>query len=398
MNLPKLSVPKFFSILGLMACSGIAATAANNPDLAAISLGLPFAFNALNAALGGYIGKHTGSDVPLLPEKFAAIENDDLEKCSLDAILRALILTVRQIPDSPESAQLPYGQRDLLTEFVTRMERELQWRLERVDTDASLGLNPASGSETFWAVMADQTTDLSAPAPAPDADPVPLRNALTNYALGAFFTDRQRAETYFPILARMLRDGFTLDNEPAHWFDLYCHALIDNLKRGTPVYCQRAETVIRDKGVATLIFGQRKQAADLKKLTDWSTTLQTQVDQLLAFLTEMARPRPPQPGLRVLQEYDTNEQNNHYRRRWVDMVGRDDAMDELTAFLNRPEPFGWWAVTGPGGMGKSRLALETCLRHGFSQHGQVPDWTAGFVVDDTELKTAGMPPDRLWWW
>lgn len=40
-------------------------------------------------------------------------------------------------------------------------------------------------------------------------------------------------------------------------------------------------------------------------------------------------------------------------------IGREIEMSELNAFLDNPEmAFKWWAITGPGGCGKSRLAYE----------------------------------------
>lgn len=43
----------------------------------------------------------------------------------------------------------------------------------------------------------------------------------------------------------------------------------------------------------------------------------------------------------------------------VPFVGREIEMNELNTFLDNPETaFKWWAITGPGGCGKSRLAYE----------------------------------------
>ncbi|MDE7297727.1 MAG: SIR2 family protein, partial [Lachnospiraceae bacterium] len=43
----------------------------------------------------------------------------------------------------------------------------------------------------------------------------------------------------------------------------------------------------------------------------------------------------------------------------VPLAGREDELRELQAFLgDAAVPFRWWAVTGPGGAGKSRLAFE----------------------------------------
>ncbi|MEM1330152.1 MAG: ATP-binding protein [Planctomycetota bacterium] len=68
------------------------------------------------------------------------------------------------------------------------------------------------------------------------------------------------------------------------------------------------------------------------------------------------------------------------------LVGRDGELEQLDAFLDHtPEggsDFSFWLVTGPGGMGKSRLAHELCLMRqeqywdvGFWEPKTVDDWT-----------------------
>lgn len=74
----------------------------------------------------------------------------------------------------------------------------------------------------------------------------------------------------------------------------------------------------------------------------------------------------------------------NFRTRAVPATGMDGSLDELSAFLNRSEPFRWWWLTGPGGSGKSRLALEwiTALPHGsyyfFGEHHFRKHYDAGF--------------------
>lgn len=57
--------------------------------------------------------------------------------------------------------------------------------------------------------------------------------------------------------------------------------------------------------------------------------------------------------------------------RRVRMLGRDEEIGLLKEFLKAEGGFLWAAWAGPGGAGKSRLALEFCLGH-------APGWTAGF--------------------
>lgn len=48
----------------------------------------------------------------------------------------------------------------------------------------------------------------------------------------------------------------------------------------------------------------------------------------------------------------------HYKSEITDFLGRDVEMEKLRAFCNSNESFYWWAITAPGGAGKSRLAFE----------------------------------------
>ncbi|WP_460926085.1 hypothetical protein [Novispirillum itersonii] len=49
-----------------------------------------------------------------------------------------------------------------------------------------------------------------------------------------------------------------------------------------------------------------------------------------------------------------------YTARRTEFLGRDAEMQQLQDFLTSPAPFRWWLMTGQGGVGKSRLALEFC--------------------------------------
>jgi hypothetical protein len=64
----------------------------------------------------------------------------------------------------------------------------------------------------------------------------------------------------------------------------------------------------------------------------------------------------------------------HFRARLTSFVGREHELERLRVFIESVEPFQWWIVTGAGGMGKSRLALEVCLRHRSA-------WEVGFLPE-----------------
>jgi len=73
----------------------------------------------------------------------------------------------------------------------------------------------------------------------------------------------------------------------------------------------------------------------------------------------------------------------YYGSRKIAFRGRENEMRELESFLTGDAQFAWCLLTGPGGAGKSRLALELCLT-------QEVDWRAGFL--DKSLLA-----DRTFW-
>ncbi|MCA9291623.1 MAG: hypothetical protein KDA25_10890, partial [Phycisphaerales bacterium] len=127
--------------------------------------------------------------------------------------------------------------------------------------------------------------------------------------------------------------------------------------------------------VATMLDATR---ADLAHLRNRARRADRSFDEILAHVR-------PQPILELplLAESGTRTDLDrlNFRARTTDLFGRDDAMAALEAFLDAPKPdFSWWMVTGPGGMGKSRLALDLCV-------DRVNDWDVGFFVS---------AEDRVW--
>ena len=58
---------------------------------------------------------------------------------------------------------------------------------------------------------------------------------------------------------------------------------------------------------------------------------------------------------------------------FVPLIGRDQELSRLQEFLERDDPFRWIVLTGAGGVGKSRLALE------FAKRAADRGWAAGFM-------------------
>ena len=83
-----------------------------------------------------------------------------------------------------------------------------------------------------------------------------------------------------------------------------------------------------------------------------------------------------------------------YKSDFISFTGRNEELKQLTDFLGDPNvPFRWWAVTGPGGSGKSRLVYE------FKENHLPQGWTAQYINrgDYTNLSslTEGITQKKL---
>ena len=96
----------------------------------------------------------------------------------------------------------------------------------------------------------------------------------------------------------------------------------------------------------------------------------------------------PQPPLDLITVPVTRGSRLHFRSRRVPFVGHQKQVDLLEQFLEPAPGFCWTLLTGEAGAGKSRLALELCLRHD-------RDWTVGFLqADNTFLNWRDWRPSR----
>ena len=63
----------------------------------------------------------------------------------------------------------------------------------------------------------------------------------------------------------------------------------------------------------------------------------------------------------------------------IPLAGRESELATLEQWLNESEKFSWTLLTGPAGSGKSRLALELCLK------AKTIGWHAGFFYSASEI-------------
>jgi hypothetical protein len=91
-------------------------------------------------------------------------------------------------------------------------------------------------------------------------------------------------------------------------------------------------------------------------------------------------PRSPTTGSPTLRSFfsDVRVENDlHFSKHVVDVLGRDSERERLRSFLADQKPFLWLQLAGVGGQGKSRLAFDL-VEEAKTHLG----WDAGFMTEE----------------
>jgi hypothetical protein len=123
-------------------------------------------------------------------------------------------------------------------------------------------------------------------------------------------------------------------------------------------------------------FLQRVEQANIRELF---TSVEDYKYKLMQALIQWASDRKGitdtdhrQPPL-LLQTFRVSKGTRfHFRAQRVPFIGLNTELTKLDRFLDSDPDFAWWMVTGGAGAGKSRLALELCLR-------RKDKWDVGFL-------------------
>lgn len=182
------------------------------------------------------------------------------------------------------------------------------------------------------------------------------------------------------------------------WYLYFCTTVLNVLKSKTDQTYARAVDIPSAENLTQLL----NDPARWENIEDDQKALiqllfgQTQIQQLLNEHAQSA-----QTGLQSIRQVtdqilkalqyritlDTPEDKtqNHqqginaswltYTQRQIGLLARDSELRWLDRFLDSDNPFAWCVITGAGGSGKSRLALESLLAH--QNH-----WECGFVSSD----------------
>lgn len=94
-------------------------------------------------------------------------------------------------------------------------------------------------------------------------------------------------------------------------------------------------------------------------------------DEILSAIEEIKNVIRTQPPLGFPKLKGEGTGRLHFSAQKVPFVGRKSEIKKIEEFLYSKEKFSWWIITGSGGLGKSRLALEICRRN--------EGWRSGFL-------------------
>jgi hypothetical protein len=101
-----------------------------------------------------------------------------------------------------------------------------------------------------------------------------------------------------------------------------------------------------------------------------------QIDKLVniarAGVVVISQPKVSGPLLSLPRLTLSERTRLNFAARRTELVGRESELQSLEGFLDSDRPFSWWLLTGPAGVGKSRLALDFCLQ-------KAESWKTGFI-------------------
>ena len=141
----------------------------------------------------------------------------------------------------------------------------------------------------------------------------------------------------------------------------------DWIKNKLPIICRQIEGAQgANKPNQQSEFLIQNSQKDLEELHEWigknSTALGEAVTEVQATLDALCLEleKNNKAKLTAFPAWDMTCDNDVLlaTSRGIGFVGRENELNQLQKFLDDPAPFAWWAVSAPGGAGKTRLLLH----------------------------------------
>ena len=131
-----------------------------------------------------------------------------------------------------------------------------------------------------------------------------------------------------------------------------------------------------------LLFQTKEQFGRVLETDENVNAVRQQLRALFELVQEVkAALQTPQPSLRIdrPQQLDRKRLSSLLRayNAFIRLIGRQPESEALNAFCDKEDAFAWKVLTGDGGVGKTRLALELALQR--EQAG----WRSGFLDVDS---------------
>jgi hypothetical protein len=170
-----------------------------------------------------------------------------------------------------------------------------------------------------------------------------------------------------------------------------CEAIAKRLRmlKADALAIEEAERAIAERGYKVdpdaarrLTLDVRAGLRQLQEITELRQDLHGVIEQIANaqqnLCLHVSDTLNPQPPLFLPILVDDEQARFVFGARRVPFIGRSYEWTALNEFLDHEAPFLWWLATGPGGTGKSRLALEFCAR-------AQTRWRSGFIDSNTSF-------------
>jgi len=157
------------------------------------------------------------------------------------------------------------------------------------------------------------------------------------------------------MLDQCLRCGWIDKGKTFDFFSFMCDYFYELLKQD-----KRLSEIIQKEWLGTLLVSARDTERaidafrkDFEVLGKGCIEIVGRLDKMISFIN-------PQPLLDYAVSDLKSDQLTHFRSRFTPFLGRGMEFEAFTHLFDQEEGLGWSMITGSGGSGKNRLAMELC--------------------------------------